>query len=267
METSLDMAGEAWVPTGRRQTEILASLRTRGSCSIGDLARQLHVSEETIRRNLKPLVARGLLHRVHGGVMLPQHLGEPPFERRMRENHEAKRRIAVAAAEMIEEGDSIMLDTGSTTAYVSRELYRHSKLVVVTNSAEIARGLATRNGNRVYMAGGELRADDAAAFGPAALSFLRQFRVKFAILSIGAIDERQGLMDFHLNEGELSRTVMGQAEQIVVVADHSKFGRSGLVRVCDLSEIHVLITDREPPPAFGRKLQEGNVRVVVAPAP
>lgn len=265
METSLGITTEAWVPTGRRQSEILTSLRERGSCSIGELARQLRVSEETIRRNLKPLVARGLLHRVHGGVVLPQELGEPPFERRMRENEAAKRCIAAAAAEMIEEGDSVMMDTGSTTAYVSRALYRHSRLVVVTNSAEIARGLATRNGNRVYMAGGELRADDAAAFGPAALSFLRQFRVKFAILSIGAIDERQGLMDFHLSEGELSRTVMAQAEQVVVVADHSKFGRSGLVRVCDLTDIHVLITDRDPPAAFARKLREANVHVVVAP--
>lgn len=250
----------------RRQTEILDTVRLHGACSVRELAERLAVSDETIRRAVKPLVSSGLVRKVHGGVEVPDRQREPPFERRMRENREAKERIARTAAALVVDGDSVMLDTGSTTACVARALSAHANLLVVTNSAEIARVLATRNGNRVFMAGGELRADDAAAFGPAALAFIRQFQVRTAILSIGAIHERQGFMDYHLCEGEFSRAVMQRADRIVVVADYSKFGRSGFVKVCEAENVDVLVTDREPPPAFAARLAAAGVQLQIAAA-
>lgn len=250
--------------SSKRQADILEAVRLRGSCTIGELAAQFAVSDETIRRSVKPLVSRGLVLKVHGGIVLPEHLQEPSYQRRMLENREAKQRIAASAAAHIRDGDSLMLDTGSTTAYVALALARHSNLTVVTNSVEIARTLATRNSNRVYLAGGELRSDDAAAFGPGAHEFVRQFEVKHAVLSIGAISASAAFMNFHLCEGEFSRAVVEQAERVVVVADQSKFGRKGMVKVCDADRVDVLVTDARPPPPLARLLEDAGVDILVA---
>ncbi len=248
----------------KRQSEILEAVKLRGSCTIGELATEFDVSDETIRRNIKPLVSRGLVLRVHGGIVLPDQFQEPPFQLRMLQNREAKQRISAVAARQIKDGDSLMMDTGSTTAYVALALSNHSNLLVVTNSVDIARTLATRNGNRVYMAGGELRGDDAAAFGPVAHSFVRQFEVQHAVLSIGAISANSGFMDFHLCEAEFARAIMSRAEHTIVVADNSKFGQKASIKVCDANQIDMLVSDREPPRPFSKQLLEAGVRVLVA---
>lgn len=250
--------------SSRRQSEILEAVRLRGACSIGELAERFSVSNETIRRSIKPLVSRGLVLKVHGGVVLPDGVQEPPYQRRMLERREAKQRIAALAAQQIRDRDSVMLDTGSTTAYVALALVHHPNLVVVTNSVEIARTLASRNGNRVYMAGGELRADDAAAFGPGAQDFVRQFEVQHAVLSIGAITRSGAFMNFHLCEGEFSRAVIAQAERTIVVADQSKFGRKAVVKVCDAERVDTLVTDAKPPAPLARRLEQAGTRVLVA---
>jgi DeoR family glycerol-3-phosphate regulon repressor len=247
-----------------RQAAILKAVRGQGSASVTDLARTLAVSDETIRRDLAALVDDGMLVRFHGGVALPTLPQEPSFGQRMATNEEAKRAIARRAAQEVANGDSVMLDTGSTTAYVGRALADHRDLLVVTNCVALARTLATRNGNRVYMAGGELRADDGAALGPSATAFIAQFRVRLAILSVGAINDAFELMDYDLAEAEFSRVVMERAERVIVVADASKFGRQGLVRVAGLDAIDLLITDAPPPPNVAAHLAANEVAVAVA---
>lgn len=245
-----------------RQARIMKTLDLEGACSVTELARQLAVSDETIRRDVTAMASKGLLERVHGGVVLPQLLREPAFQKRMQHNAGAKARIARRVAAMVRNGDSLMLDTGSTTAYVARALADHSGLMVVTNCTEIAGRLAGRN--RVYLAGGELRADDGAVFGASAMRFVEQFRVRYAVLSIGAIDPRDGLMDFYLQEAEFSRAVMAQASQTLVVADHSKFGIQAPVRVCRFDQVDVLVTDHAPPGALQRCLKEAGTELLIA---
>ncbi|MGL4296446.1 MAG: DeoR/GlpR family DNA-binding transcription regulator, partial [Aestuariivirga sp.] len=155
-----------------RRGEILRLARERGTLAVSELASVLAVSEETIRRDVRPLVAAGEVVKLHGAIALPHDVGEAPFERRMRTNADAKRAIAMHAARMIADGDSLMLDTGTTTSILARELLRKRNLTVVTNSSDIARTLATVNGNRVYMAGGELNGDNGAAFGASAVQFV-----------------------------------------------------------------------------------------------
>lgn len=250
--------------SNQRESEILRAVQLHGTCRIGDLATEFAVSGETIRRNIKPLVERGLVRRVHGGITLPERLHEPPFSLRMQKNQEAKRRIAARAAELIRDGDSLLMDTGSTTAYIALALTSHSNLLVVTNSIEIARTLATRNGNRVHMAGGELRADDCAAFGQDATRFVARFEVRYAVLSIGAINANCSFMDFHLCEGEFSRALINQAQQTMVVADHSKFGQDAAVKVCDADKVDLLITERQPPAGCARALHKAGTRILIA---
>jgi len=247
----------------KRHGEILRLLEREGSATIAALARQLEVSMETIRRDIRPLVEAGSVMRIHGAVGLAGQLGEAPFERRMRENAGAKKAIARHLATTIRDGDTLMLDTGTTTSFVARALMGHRGLTVVTNSTDIARTLATVNGNRVYMAGGELRSDSGAAFGISAVEFVNQFLVQHAIISAGTIDAA-GIMDYDLHEAEFARTVLSRGERRVAVCDASKFDCHGFVKVCDLAGITELITDRPPVGALATALAAAGVEVAMA---
>jgi len=252
------------IKRSKRHGEILDLLRRQGTCEISELARYFGVSLETIRRDVKPLTRSGQLLKMHGAVALPDRLGEVPFERRMRENADAKQAIAEAFSRHVRDGDSLILDTGTTTSYLARALLGHRNLTVVTNSSDVARTLATVNANRVYMAGGELRGDNGAAFGSAAIEFIGRFQVRYSVISIGAIDPKGGFMDVELAERELARRALACGETSVVISDHSKFGRSSLVKVADFEEIDLLVTDRPPPSRLARALAEAGAEVEVA---
>lgn len=247
-----------------RQLQILRLLGTRGRLAVGELALRLDVSEETIRRDVRPLAAEGLARKLHGAVALPDATSEPPMQRRLLENREGKRRIARAAAEQIEDRETIMLDTGTTTIAVAQELAARQGLMVVTNSTEVARILAVVPGNQVFLAGGQMRADDAAVFGASAVAFVREFAVRTAILSIGGIDVEHGLMDYQAAEAEFCQAVIGQAGRVIVVADQSKFGRRGFRRACGFDEIDLLITDAPPPVEIAARFAEHGVVVLIA---
>ncbi|MFN7009533.1 MAG: DeoR/GlpR family DNA-binding transcription regulator [Allorhizobium sp.] len=250
------------MPPSKRQREILRLLEREGTVALSDLARKLDVSLETIRRDIKPLAGSGSLVKMHGAVSLLSTVGEAPFERRMRENSEAKRAIAAAVAATIRDGDSIMMDTGTTTSFLARELIGHRRLTVVTNSSDIARTLATLNDNKVYMAGGELRSDNGAAFGSTAIDFVSRFSVTHAIISTGAVNA-EGMMDYDLEEAEFARTVLMRGRRTLVVTDHSKFGREGLVRVSGFETITELATDRPPPSDIAEAIEAAGARLVV----
>lgn len=248
----------------RRHNDILNLIRDRGSMAVSDIAGALGVSQETVRRDVRPMAQAGYLVKLHGAVALPHDVGEAPYERRMRENAEAKRAIARHAARMIGDGDSLMIDTGTTASFFARELLRKRDLTVVTNSSDIARTLATVNGNRVYMAGGELNGDNGAAFGASAIAFVASFNVRHAFITVSALDAVAGAADGSLAEAEFARMLLSRGERRYVLTDSSKFGRRALIRVCGLSEFDVLVTDALPPPDLAAALGEANVSVEVA---
>jgi DeoR family glycerol-3-phosphate regulon repressor len=248
----------------KRHGEILRLLREEGTITIASLADRLGVSLETVRRDVKPLTGDGSILKMHGAIGLSSLVGEAPFERRMRENAEAKRAIARMVAATIRDGESIMLDTGTTTSFLARELLGHRRLTVVTNSSDIARTLATVNGNKVYMAGGELRSDSGAAFGVSAIEFVSRFSVSHAVISTGAINVAMGVMDYDLEEAEFARMVLSRGERSVVITDHSKFGRQGLVRVCGLDGFSELATDQTPADDIAAALAQAGARLSIA---
>ena len=248
----------------RREREIMDLVRDERLTRVMDLAERLGVSDETVRRNLKPLVAEGLLARMHGGVRLLGDATDAPFLQRMKVNADAKRRLAKAAAERVRDGQTLMIDTGSTTAFVAQALGRARDLTVVTNSLEIARHLVGRNGNRIFMAGGELRADLAAAIGAEAEGFIRRFRADLAILSIASIDPRGGFADFDLEEARIARAMIDCADTIMVVADGSKFASRAPVAACEPQDVDALFSDAPPPGETASWLEEAGVEVVTA---
>ena len=218
-----------------RQSEILRLVRDQRTCTITDLAGRFAVSDETIRRNIKPLIADGLLVKVHGGVMLPERLDEPPFSRRMAVSPEGKRTIAARIGELVQDGDSLILEGGTTCLHIAQALGAHSRLTVVTHSIEVARVLA----------------------------FLRQFHVRYAIVSVTAIDTQGRFMDALPADVAFTLAAFAQAERRVVAADHAKFGHSALVHAFGPGAAHLLVTDVAPAPELAQIFAAAGLEVRV----
>jgi DeoR family glycerol-3-phosphate regulon repressor len=253
------------VPT-RWQSAILDALRVTGRESITALAERLNVSDETVRRHLKDLVEQGAVHRVHGGVVLAGALAEPPFSRRIKERVAAKRAIAKAVADLVADGMTLLIDSGSTTTYVAEALQQRSGLTVVTNSIEIARTLLGRGDCAVHLTGGALRADIGAAVGHEAIELIREFRGDLAILSIGAIEPKDGYMDFDIDEARVARTMIDRADRVIVAADAWKFTAKARVRVCGFEPVAMLVTDEPPPSPLAERLEAAGTETVLASA-
>ncbi len=249
----------------KRHAQILRILETEGTVTIAALANRLGVSSETVRRDLRPLAARGAAIRMHGAVAIPTASSEAPFQRRMRENSEAKQVIARHLASTIRNGESILMDTGTTTSYLARALIGHLRLTVITNSSEAARILAGRGENRVFLAGGEVRGDSGALLGASATAFVKQFRATHAVISAGAIDQG-GILDFDPDEADFARTLLARGDRRIVLSDATKFTRHGLVQVCGFAGIDEIVTNAAPPPAILSELRAQDTRLVVADA-
>jgi DeoR family transcriptional regulator, glycerol-3-phosphate regulon repressor len=248
----------------QRQAQIISSLRQHGSQSVMELAALVGVSEETIRRDAFALQETGEVVKLHGSITLPHDISEAGFERRMREASQAKIAIARAAADMVRDGDSLIIDTGTTTMFFARELRQRRNLTVITNCTEIARALAGVAGNSVHLAGGELEADSGGTYGPKTTDFIARFRVKHLFLSIGALDLDAGPMNATEREANFAIAALACASHRVILADSSKFGESAFVRVCDYSDIQVVVTEKSPQPEFFTTLKAAGTRLVIA---
>jgi DeoR family transcriptional regulator, glycerol-3-phosphate regulon repressor len=248
----------------QRQAQIISALRQHGSQSVTALARLVGVSEETVRRDGFALQETGEVVKVHGALMLPFEIGEADFERRMREQPQAKMAIATAALDMVRDGDSLIIDTGTTTIFFARALRQRRNLTVITNCSEIARTLADVAGNTVHLAGGELEADSGATYGPQATAFIARFKVKHVFLSIGALDLASGPMNASEREADFAIAALGCASHRVILADSSKFGAPAFVRVGRYADIQVVVTEKSPPPEFFATLKEAGTRLVIA---
>jgi len=256
--------------SNHREQEILRELRLAGGSSrVGFLADRLGVSDETIRRNIKTLAARSLVRKVHGGVLLAENLTvtEQPFQSRMDQNAGTKQRLAQRVAEMVDDGDSLFLDIGSTTAYVAQALRHHRDLYIVTNSLAVAHTLTARNNNRVFLAGGELRSHDGGAFGQDAINFIQRFNVQYAILSVGAVNGDVGFMLHDIQEADLSCAAAARAQTCIVVADSEKFGQRAPIAVTEPAKFDILVTDLPPTGEIAEMLTRNEIETVLPDRP
>lgn len=230
-----------------RFATLLELLAQRGQCSISALAEQFDVSEETIRRDVRQLEQAGRVQKVHGGVCLPGGVLEPPYRQRLRDQADAKQRIAERAVALVQPGMTVMLDSGTTTLWLARALGHVRDLTVITNSVEIAAQVLGHAGQKLYLAGGAVDPDYHAAFGSEAIDYCRQFVPDVTILSMGAIDPVRGFLDFDAGEAAFKRSLLPQARRVVVLCDATKFDRSGFVHVAGFGDVHDLVTDQMPP--------------------
>ncbi|HEY8456788.1 MAG TPA: DeoR/GlpR family DNA-binding transcription regulator [Actinopolymorphaceae bacterium] len=226
---------------------------------VAELTQTFGVSEMTIRRDLAKLQGEGVLRRVHGGAVRHE---RSPFETRTVRFAAEKQRIAKRAAEFIGDGESVAIDTGTTAHYVARELRSRTDLVVVTNSVNVAVEFRATP-NKVLLTGGVL-VPELCLVGSFALDALRRLHVNTLVLGCGGMTPERGLTYFDIEETEVRRSMVEIADRIVVVMDHSKFGRTETVALAAISEIDVLVTDRRPPAAIEQVCRRHEVEVVVA---
>lgn len=260
------MSASLTARSNHRQSEILELLeRAGGSMRINAIAQALQVTEETVRRNIKTLANSGHLEKMHGGVRLVDHDAEASFNQRYGENAAAKKRIASHVAGMIPDDASLFLDIGSTTAHIADALRQHRRLLVVTNSVYVAYRLATRNDNRVFMVGGELRSHDGGAFGTDAMAFASNFQTEFAVLSAAGISAANGFTLYDLEEARFSRAIMARASTCIIAADASKFRRDAPVIIGDPAQVDYLVSDAAPPDAMVSAASQWSLDIQIAP--
>ncbi len=228
--------------TSERRHRLLEVVRGRGFATLPELATEMRVSESTIRRDLGHLEHSGHARRTHGGVLYTGAAGNVPhFELHKSPDAEKKRSIACKAAELIDDGDTLLVDGGTTTYEVARRLAGRT-LQVVTNSLPVANLLSTSAECDVVAVGGYVHAKTGVMVGPHAIRMLSDLNVQKAILSVAAISDG-GFYNSNMLLVEVKRAVMKAADQVIVVADSTKFGHKSLTQLCDWSEVDYLVVD------------------------
>lgn len=252
------------MPLSFRQTEILDIARAEGRVVVEDLARRFDVTVQTIRRDLSELSDSGLLDRVHGGAVLRTGVANIGYEQRRRMNEAGKAAIARACAAAIPENSSLILNLGTTTEAVARELLSHRNITVITNNMNVANILVANPTCDVIVAGGALRRSDGGLVGELTAEFFGQFKVDIAVIGASALDHEGDLLDFDLAEVRVSRAIIRQARQVFLVADHSKLARSAPVRLASLADVDCMFTDQALPQDLARSCKEWGTEVVQA---
>ncbi len=234
-----------------RRARILERLAQAGAVRTEDLARELGVSEVTVRKDLAALAAEGLLHRVHGGaVSRPRALFNPSFEEKRHHRVEAKRAIAEEALARVEENDAIILDAGTTTLALAGLLKQAFKrLFVLTNSVPIALELAGTSFELV-LTGGTVRHHSGALIGPVAVATLEAFQADKAFLGATGVSLEKGYTTPNPTEAQTKAAMLRAARTRYVLADASKLGHATLARFAKLEEVDELITDAGAPASF-----------------
>ena len=247
-----------------RQQQILDLVHQRGFMSIEALADHFSVTPQTIRRDINQLCDRELLQRYHGGAGLPSSVENTAYQTRQVQGLEGKRQIALLTAQHIPNDASLFINIGTTTEEVAKALLRHRGLRVITNNLQVASILSQNAEFEVIIAGGVVRSWDRGVVGETVIDFLGQFKVDFGIIGISGIDSDGSLLDFDHREVRASKCIMANSRQVFLVSDHSKFGRSAMVRLGNLGDLDAFFTDRMPSEDICELLAENDVRLHVA---
>lgn len=252
------------LPVERRKV-ILEIVDTQNSVSVSDLCERLDVSEMTIRRDLRVLSDEGLIKRVHGGAVSRRGRSyEPPYMIRATANLEQKRAVAQAAAQLVDKGDSIALDVGTTTLEMAKAISSISNVTVVTSSLPIANALCDSPNIRLILSGGVVRKQELSMIGHIARRAFKDFWVDKVFLGIGGIDVSAGLTEYNLEDALVKQAIIEHAEQIIVIADSSKFSRACFAWVAPLSSVHTLVTDWMVTSECVDELEQQGIEVIIA---
>jgi len=247
-----------------RRREILQLLERDGRVLVKDLSSHFQTSQITIRKDLDILQGRGVLHRTHGGALTPPvgALNDLSVQEKEKMHRTEKIRIAQAAIRMVEEGQSVVLDSGTTTLAIARALRSFRNLTVITNAVNIAAELANSE-IEVILTGGSVRKNSFSLVGPLAEETLRQLSADVLFLGVDGFDTRLGLSTPNLQEAKVNRVMVGISRKVVAVCDSSKFGRRSLSSIVAPNAIHYVITDRKISKPDQQNLKDFGVQVTL----
>ena len=248
-----------------RQAELLDQVRRVGAMSVESLAERFGVTLQTVRRDVTLLAEAGLLARFHGGVRVPSSTTENiAYRQRQQLNLDAKRAIARAVAAAVPNGCSLIINIGTTTECIARELLLHRALRVITNNLNVAAILADNPDCEVMVAGGTVRSRDHGIVGEVTVEFMRQFKVDIGLIGISGLEADGTLRDFDVHEVKVSRAIVEHSREVWLATDHSKFNRPAMVELGSLNQLDRLFTDAAPPEPFPSLLAEAGVRCDIA---
>lgn len=248
-----------------RRQYILERIQKNGRALVGELSEELRISQITIRKDLDYLQSKGLVQRSHGGALRvqPSALMDPTLQEKTRQHSEEKHRIAARALGMVEEGQCIILDSGTTTTAIAQGLKRFSELTVVTNAVNIAVELAGTS-LEVILVGGTLRRNSFSLVGPFAEDNLEEIHADILFLGVDGFDSEVGVTTPNFLEARVNRAMVKAARRVVAVCDSSKFQRRSLSRIVPIEAVHCVVTDRQLPQEAAEALRGQGIEVILA---
>lgn len=253
--------------TVSRRMMILSELEKNGEVSVNDLSLTLGVSSVTIRNDLEQLEKKNMLLRARGGAMRisQDHVGlDYPLSDKQKKHLLEKREIGKKAIELIEEGNTIILDSGSTTFEIAKNLGKFEELTVITNAINVANYLAEQRNINVIVPGGTLRNNSLSLVGNLAEKGFKNYFCDKLFLGVDGFDTSYGLSTPNVEEAHLNQIMIEMSQKVIVVADSSKFGRRGFAFIAPINRIHALITDKGIPAEEKNKLMGMGIEVLIA---
>lgn len=250
--------------TQARRDRLVEIIRLSGFASLLNLAKEVKVSESTVRRDLDYLEDSGVAKRTHGGVFYTGPSPKSPhFDRRQSQQWEQKKQIARAAADLIQDGETVLLDGGSTTYELAQQLVGRP-LQVVTNSFPVAMLFMTSEAADLVFIGGYVHGKTGVCIGPYAREAIEGLNVERALLSVAGINEK-GFYNSNLLLVETERAMMASADKVVILADSTKFDRSSLAQLCPFEEVDTLVADDQLSETWQERVKQAGIQLVTAP--
>ena len=257
------MRGETFSADTRRE-KILELLNTSGKVKVSELALLFGISEVSIRNDLIELEKKGDLERTHGGaVSTVRTYYNMDFFERKNKNVEEKRNIAAKVASLISDGDTVMLNAGTTSFFIANELKAFRKLKIITNSIAVVMDLANSSGINVTLLGGKFNPAYHFSYGDDAATQLRRYNTDVSILSIDGVAALHGLTTYHEEEAEICRMMLARAKRRIIAADFSKIGRESFTAVAGIEEVDILVTNENASKDECALLEELNPQIII----
>lgn len=246
-----------------RHEQIIRMLSNGKRVKIQDFVDAFEVSVSTIRRDLDFLSEEGLIKKVYGGAVLANRRGlEPSIEERTQVNFNEKEEIANKIIELLEDGDTIAIDNGTTCNIIAKKLIALNNLTIITNSLNVAISCISNQINNVYLVGGKVRSGEMATSGSLANDVLSQFNVDKCIISTSGISLNGYLTEYNLEEAAIRKTMMSISKMSIVVADNTKFGKEAFAKVCHIRKFDILVTDNKTKTEHIELVKNNGVEVI-----
>ena len=252
----------------KRRADLVRLVRARGQVTVTELAGLFEISVDTVRRDLDHLAERGLLARTHGGAVASGDLviQETPFADRLVRQKSAKARIARTVAGLIGDGETLLINGGSTTRAVAAELGGRRNLTIVTNNLALPSVLPANACRDIYVIGGHYRDEAQVTVGEVRFAFAAGINVDTALIGVGGLSAERGLSTSSIAEAVMIAAMMKTAKRSLVLVDSSKFGHDSFADIGPLARAHMIVTDEMPPALLVQALADAKVDLVVAPA-